>query len=64
MVLPVKVFEVRGLEGDPRDTLMGWREVEELEDEELVEYYDKALWLEERNAKRLARAVNKGFWGE
>ena len=34
MVLPVKVFEVRGLEGDPRDTLMGWREVEELEDEE------------------------------
>ena len=34
MVLPVKVFEVRGLEGDPRDTLMGWREVEEVEDEE------------------------------
>jgi len=34
MVLPVKVFEVRGLEGDPRDTLMGWREVEALEDEE------------------------------
>jgi len=34
MVLPVKVFEVRGLEGDPRDTLMGWREVKELEDEE------------------------------
>ena len=30
----MKVFEVRGLEGDPRDTLMGWREVEELEDEE------------------------------
>ncbi len=34
MVLPVKVFEVRGLEGDPRDTLIGWREIEELEDEE------------------------------
>jgi hypothetical protein len=34
MVLPVKVFEVRGLEGDPRDGLMGWREVEEVEDEE------------------------------
>jgi hypothetical protein len=34
MVLPVKVFEVRGLEGDPRDALMGWREVEELEGEE------------------------------
>jgi len=34
MVLPVKVFEVRGLEGDPRDALMGWREVEEVEGEE------------------------------
>jgi len=34
MVLPVKVFEIRGLEGDPRDKLMGWREVEEVEDEE------------------------------
>ena len=30
----MKVFEVRGLEGDPRDTLTGWREVEEVEDEE------------------------------
>ncbi|MBN2334396.1 hypothetical protein JXL21_02475 [Candidatus Bathyarchaeota archaeon] len=35
MVLPVKVFEVRGLEGDPRDRLTGWREVESLEDEEI-----------------------------
>jgi len=34
MVLPVKVFEVRSLEGDPRDALMGWREVEEVEGEE------------------------------
>ncbi|MCW4049925.1 MAG: hypothetical protein NWE89_09340 [Candidatus Bathyarchaeota archaeon] len=35
MVLPVKVFEIRGLEGDPRDKLIGWREVEEVEDEEI-----------------------------
>ncbi len=34
MVLPVKVFEVRGLEGDLKDALMGWREVEEVEGEE------------------------------
>ncbi len=34
MVLPVKVFEIRGVEGDPRDGLMGWREVEEVEGEE------------------------------
>ncbi len=38
--------------------------VEDLDDDELVEYYAKALWLEERNAERLARAMNKGFWGE
>ena len=35
MVLPVKVFEVRGLEGDPRDRLTGWRESEQVEGEEL-----------------------------
>jgi len=35
MVLPVKVFEVRGLSGDPRDKLAGWRETEKVEGEEL-----------------------------
>jgi hypothetical protein len=34
MVLPVKVFEVRGLEGDPRDKLLGWRESEDVEGED------------------------------
>jgi len=34
MVLPVKVFEVRGLEGNPLDRLTGWRETEQVEGED------------------------------
>lgn len=35
MVLPVKIFNIRGLEGDPRDKLIGYLESEKVEDEEL-----------------------------
>jgi len=35
MVLPVKVFEVRGLEGDPRERLTGFQEAEPVEGEEM-----------------------------
>ena len=33
MVLPVKIFEIRSLEGNPVESLTGWREVEQVEDD-------------------------------
>jgi hypothetical protein len=35
MVLPVKVFEIRSMEGNPLDRLVGWREIKQVEGEDL-----------------------------
>jgi hypothetical protein len=35
MVLPVKVFEIRSIESNPLDRLVGWREVVQVEGEDL-----------------------------
>ena len=47
MVLPVKVFEVRGLEGNPLDRLTGWRELEEVEGEEDLQLVTEIIEIEE-----------------
>jgi hypothetical protein len=56
MVLPVKVFEVRGLKGDPRDKLKGWRETEQVEGEELQ------LVTEVLDLEALEDTVEARFW--
>jgi hypothetical protein len=47
MVLPVKVFEVRSLEGNPVEKLTGWREVEQVEGEEDLALVTEVLEVEE-----------------
>ncbi|MBD3205790.1 hypothetical protein GF319_05525 [Candidatus Bathyarchaeota archaeon] len=47
MVLPVKVFEIRGLEGDPRERLTGFQEAEPVEGEEM-ELLTRILDLEQQ----------------
>ena len=47
MVLPVKVFEIRGLEGNPLDRLTGWRELEQVEGEEDLQLVTEIIEIEE-----------------
>jgi len=37
---------------------------DELTDDELVEYYAKALWLEDRQINNMAAAISRAFAGE
>jgi hypothetical protein len=48
MVLPVKVFEVRGLEGNPLDKLTGWRELEQVEGEDDLQLVTEIIELENK----------------
>ncbi len=47
MVLPVKVFEIRGMEGDPRERLTGFQEAEPVEGEE-IELLTRILDMEQK----------------
>jgi hypothetical protein len=47
MVLPVKVFEIRSLEGNPMNSLTGWREVEDVEGEDDLKLVTEILEMEE-----------------
>jgi len=48
MVLPVKVFEIRSLEGNPLDKLVGWRETEQVEGEEDLQLVSEVVEVEEK----------------
>jgi hypothetical protein len=48
MVLPVKVFQIRSLEGNPLDRLTGWREVEQVEGEEGLQLVTEVIEVEEK----------------
>ncbi len=48
MVLPVKVFEIRSLEGNPMTSLTGWREVEEVEGVDDLVLVTEILEMEEK----------------
>ncbi len=48
MVLPVKIFEVRGLDVNPRDRLLGWKESEDVEGDEL-KLMAEVIDVEEKN---------------
>jgi len=48
MVLPVKVFEIRGLEGNLLEKLTGWRELEQVEDEEDLQLVTEIIEVEEK----------------
>jgi len=47
MVLPVKVFEIRGLEGNPLDKLIGWREATDVEGEDDLQLITEVIEVEE-----------------
>ena len=49
MVLPVKIFEIRSLEGNPVQKLTGWREVVKVEDEEDLSLVTEVLEVEEND---------------
>lgn len=48
MVLPVKIFEIRSLEGNPMDLLTGWRETQEVEGEDDLVLVTEILEMEEK----------------
>ena len=48
MVLPVKVFEIRGLEGNPLDRLTGWRETQQVEGEEDLQLVTEIIEVEDK----------------
>ncbi|TRO51975.1 hypothetical protein E2P71_08360 [Candidatus Bathyarchaeota archaeon] len=48
MVLPVKVFEIRSLEGNPLGKLTGWREVEKVEGEEDLQLVTEVIEVKEK----------------
>ena len=48
MVLPVKVFEVRSLEGNPLDKLIGWRETQQVEGEEDLQLVTEIIEVEDK----------------
>lgn len=47
MVLPVKVFEIRGLEGNLLDRLIGWREIEQVEGEDDLQLITEIIEVKE-----------------
>ena len=60
MVLPVKVFEIRGLEGNPLDKLTGWRELEQVEDEDDLQLVTEIIEVEGRRRNNL-RNLRQGL---
>ncbi len=48
MVLPVKIFEIRSLEGNPMESLTGWRETQEVEGEDDLVLVTEILEMEEK----------------
>jgi len=48
MVLPVKIFEIRSLEGNPMESLTGWRETQEVEGEDDLVLVTEVLEMEEK----------------
>ncbi len=63
MVLPVKVFEIRSLEGDPVEKLTGWREVAEVEGEEDLQLVTEVIEVEE-NEGVIKGVFAKDFYRE
>ncbi len=63
MVLPVKVFEIRGLEGNPLDKLTGYRELESVEGEEDLQLVTEIIELEE-NEGIISGIYAKDFYRE
>ena len=63
MVLPVKVFEVRGLEGNPLDKLTGWREVERVEGEEDLQLVTEIIETKD-NEGTVSGIFTKDFYRE
>jgi len=49
MVLPVKIFEIRGLEGNPLDKLIGWRETEPVEGDEDIQLVTEIIEVKEED---------------
>jgi hypothetical protein len=47
MVLPVKVFEIRGLEGNLLDRLIGWREIEQVVGEDDLQLITEIIEVKE-----------------
>ena len=60
MVLPVKVFEVRGLEGNPLDKLTGWKEVEKVEGEEDLQLVTEIIETKDKEGVGL-RGLHQGL---
>jgi hypothetical protein len=63
MVLPVKVFEIRSLEGNPLDKLTGWREVEGVEGEEDLQLVTEVLEMK-NNEGVISGIFAKDFYRE
>lgn len=63
MVLPVKVFEIRGLEGNLLDKLTGWREVEGVEGEEDLQLVTEVLETKD-NEGVISGVFAKDFYRE
>jgi hypothetical protein len=63
MVLPVKVFEVRSLEGNPLNKLTGWRELEKVDGEEDLQLVTEIIELEDEEGL-LSGIFAKDFYRE
>jgi len=63
MVLPVKVFEIRSLEGNPLDKLTGWREVEKVEGEDDLQLVTEVIETKE-NEGIIEGIFTKDFYRE
>jgi hypothetical protein len=63
MVLPVKVFEVRGLEGNPLDRLTGWRETEQVEGEDDLQLVTEIIETKD-NEGTVSGIFTKDFYRE
>ena len=63
MVLPVKVFEIRSLEGNPLDKLTGWREMEKVEGEDDLQLVTEVIEVKE-NEDIIEGIFTKDFYRE
>ncbi len=63
MVLPVKVFEIRSLEGNPLDKLTGWREVESVEGEDDLQLVTEIIEVKEKEGI-ISGIYTKDFYRE
>jgi hypothetical protein len=63
MVLPVKVFEVRGLEGNPLDKLIGWRETQGVEGEDDLQLVTEIIETEDKEGV-VSGIFTKDFYRE